>query len=187
MNFITKLLLLCLPIAIISASKSPSAKELEILRKEALKYHNLYRAKHQKTGKLKLNSLLNKFAQSHCDYLAYKGSLIHTTPNERMNIPYLKGYIGENLYLSTIRSFKNSGKAATETWYNEIKGYDFGKGGAKGDQTIEHFTQLVWDESRQVGFGFSSSPLGTFVCANYYKGVNVNGPANYKKHVKPLK
>ena len=165
----------------------PSVSELSALRKEALKYHNILRAKHKDTPSAELNEDLNDFAQNHCVSLAESGYLQHSSSSERTNIGKLSGYSGENLFWSSRKSFDGLGQMASQNWYNEIDDYDLEENNAINGATVGHFTQMVWKTSVKVGFGFAYSNKGTFVCANYYPGGNVNVPGNYKYYVMPLK
>ncbi len=54
--------------------------------------------------------------------------------------------------------FKGAVEAATKAWYDEIKDYDFNL--SRFSAATGHFTQVVWKNSKQVGFGvaFGDSP-----------------------------
>ena len=74
---------------------------------------------------------------------------------------------------------------ATESWYDEIKLYNFARPGF----SIEtgHFTALVWRETTQVGFGIGLRIDGTFKCvftvANYWPSGNINTPQYFQANV----
>lgn len=77
----------------------------------------------------------------------------------------------------------NSGERATMQWYNEIEKYDYGN--PRFVSGTGHFTQLVWKNSKQVGFGFAQSKDGSFYAvANYYPAGNYQG--QFKEMVPPL-
>jgi glioma pathogenesis-related protein 2 len=62
------------------------------------------------------------------------------------------------------------GDAATKAWYDEINDHDFDKDYQNG---TGHFTQVVWKETNEVGFGIAKSSNGSFyVVANYYPAGN---------------
>lgn len=63
------------------------------------------------------------------------------------------------------------GKKATNQWYSEIKDYNFEKPGFNGK--TGHFTQVVWKNSKEVGFGVAKAPNGAFYAvANYFPAGN---------------
>ena len=76
--------------------------------------------------------------------------------------------IGENIYLWSI--VPKAGDA-TAYWYSEIKDHDYNADGAECWQVSGHFTQIVWKESKEAGFGYS----GGYVVANYYPAGNMMG------------
>lgn len=143
---------------------SSSSPEYDNFCNEALQAHNNYRKKHH-ADPLKLNKELCKIAQNYANHLANVGRLQHSDNT------YHNKSIGENLYSC-------SGKEATEnsvtnSWYSEIKNYDY-----NGDfsDNSGHFTQVVWKDTKEVGFGKSVGQNGKiFVVANYYPAGNVLG------------
>jgi len=49
-----------------------------------------------------------------------------------------------------------------------------------------HFTQVVWEESKEIGVGVAADGKGTiFAVANYFPAGNYRG--QFPKNVKPLK
>ena len=60
---------------------------------------------------------------------------------------------GENLYWKSgrIPTCKN----ALDMWYNEIKWYDFSRGGFS--HATGHFTQMVWKSTRYIGCASAKS------------------------------
>ena len=85
--------------------------------------------------------------------------------------------LGENLFSSTN---KKTGKEVTDEWYKEVEKYNFNK--AKLQVGTAHFTQLVWKETTDVGFGYESADDGTFyVVAYYYPYGNI--PNKFKTNV----
>ena len=55
----------------------------------------------------------------------------------------------------------------SKSWYDEIKDYYFTKGQSKWG-VIDHFTQLVWKVSKEVGFGIEMDNVNVYTVANYY-------------------
>ncbi|CAF1513679.1 unnamed protein product [Rotaria sordida] len=85
------------------------------------------------------------------------------------------GY-GENLYMmsSSVPLTGTHGRDATQSWYDEIKDYNYNKPGFK--KGIGHFTQVVWNGSTHLGVGiaFGNHGCNAFVVANY------SPPGNYQ-------
>jgi glioma pathogenesis-related protein 2 len=81
-------------------------------------------------------------------------------------------HIKFNKKKSSDPSHKVDGKAAVDSWYDEIKLYTFGaepKVSGTG-----HFTQVVWKNSKLLGVGVSRNQKNqTFVVCNY------DPPGNY--------
>ena len=66
---------------------------------------------------------------------------------------------------------------ATNSWYREIKDYDY-----SGNFSVEtgHFTQLVWRSTKEVGFGKTIDKNGkSFVVANYFPCGNTPGTFDF--------
>lgn len=80
------------------------------------------------------------------------------------------GY-GENLF-SMSGSFEPNGETAADSWYSEIKDYNFNNPGF--DSKTGHFTQLVWKASKKVGCGAAFNGNKLVTCCNY------SPPGNYK-------
>ena len=61
---------------------------------------------------------------------------------------------------------------ATKSWYNEITKYDFNKPGFSME--TGHFTQVVWKNSKEVGFGVAKTKnkKKCIVVANYFPAGN---------------
>lgn len=100
-------------------------------------------------------------AQSWAEHLANNGSLKHSLSSE----------YGENAAYSTQVL---TGYDLTQLWYDEIKHYSFVNPGFS-TQT-EHFTQLVWATSRELGVGWAIAPDGTtYYVARYSPPGNTLG------------
>ena len=144
---------------------------------EALIAHNELRAKHN-SPPLILNPTLSILAQKHSDFLAKEGKIINRNNNQLNNKK-----IGENVFMN-----KNNcnGEEVTSFWYKGIKKYDFQniKNNDNNDIEINNFTQLIWKDTKEVGFGFSNDKKGNFyVVANYFPCGNIEG--QYQNNVLP--
>ena len=135
---------------------------------EALQTHNHYRKLHH-VEPLKLNKELCKIAENYSKHLANIGHLQHS------DNCYHDDALGENLYFCF--GMDPTGSLVTKNWYSEIKNYNYNGDWSNG---TGHFTQIVWKETKEVGFGKSKNPKGkTFVVANYYPAGNVLGFFKY--------
>ncbi len=76
---------------------------------------------------------------------------------------------------SLLRILFIKGQDVTDAWYSEIANYDFAAG--QFSTTTGHFTQLVWKDTTDVGFGFASNAAGTanYVVARYSPAGNYAG------------
>ena len=138
---------------------------LGVFIKEALNVHNYFRTLHGVAG-LSINPHLTQLAQEHAETIA--------KTNKNINSKCLWGdkQIGENIAVSTNKDL--TGKKVADLWYSENKDYDYSK--HIGEESTKHFTQMIWKETKEVGFGVAKSDNGDFyVVANYYpKGNNIN-------------
>lgn len=80
------------------------------------------------------------------------------------------GKHGQNIFWSSAE-----GKPAhdmVKAWYNELEdpGYDFTRPGLRDNRGAEHFTQVVWQSTRQVGMALSEDRR--FAVANYFPAGN---------------
>jgi glioma pathogenesis-related protein 2 len=135
---------------------------------EALKAHNECRARHG-VNPLKHNSSLSQIAQSWANQIGSTLSFKHSS-NTYQNKP-----LGENLAMwGSTGATRYDGGRATMQWYMEIKLYDFSRPGfARG---TGHFTQVIWRDTREVGFGVVRGRDGNFYAvANYFPAGNYQG------------
>ncbi|XP_065065185.1 uncharacterized protein LOC135691294 isoform X1 [Rhopilema esculentum] len=98
--------------------------------------HNILRALHQNTGPMTWDDELARGSKEWAMKLAGENGLRHS-----------RGNYGENLYAAWGQT-ANCAKA-TLAWYNEIKDYNFNRGGYQSG--TGHFTQLVWKGSTRLG------------------------------------
>ncbi|KAF4524070.1 hypothetical protein B566_EDAN013018, partial [Ephemera danica] len=123
---------------------------------EALKAHNEFRELH---GAPPLIFYANEWAK----YLAGRNTLQHRT--ERT--------YGENLYAMWGSGINVNGRAAVQSWYDEVKNYNhsypvFG-------MNTGHFTQVVWKSTTEMGIAIMKAGNGVFVVANYSPHGNMQG------------
>ena len=129
---------------------------------EALETHNELRKRHH-VDELILDKELCLISQKYAKKLASKDLFEHSN-NKFKGKP-----IGENLYCCM--GMPCTGKGMSESWYSEIKYYNFDKPGWK-DNT-GHFTQVIWKGSKRVGFGFAKSITGWYYgVASYFPAGN---------------
>jgi len=140
----------------------------------ALAYHNELRAKHG-CPPLKLNDELCKIAEKYAKKLATENKLEHSSNK------YKGENLGENLYFCS--GIDVDPKNMTQSWYDEIKKYDFNSNNFIPG--TGHFTQVVWKNTTDVGFGIASGKGGNYGVANYYKAGNFQG--EFKQNVPKLK
>ena len=134
-------------------------------QEEALKAHNEYRKKHHSPN-LTLNNDLNRIAQNYANKISKINSLEHS------NNEYKEEPLGENIYV--IQGMKPTGKEMTKAWYDEINKYSFDS--KKFISGTGHFTQIVWKNTKEVGFGIAQAKDGSYFCvANYFPCGNFLG------------
>ncbi|CAD6999719.1 unnamed protein product [Ceratitis capitata] len=138
---------------------------------ECLETHNRLRARHRNCPPLTLSNELSKYAQQWAKHLAATGRLEHRQVHT----------YGENLY--TARGMEVTAAKVVQSWYDEIRYYDFSKGSYKPG--TGHFTQIVWRESRQLGVGIATKGDTTYVVCNYNPPGNILG--SFDSMVPPLK
>ena len=71
--------------------------------------------------------------------------------------------LAENLFMIT--GNKISGENMVETWYEEGKDYDYNGDFQKGSG---HFTQIVWKDTKEVGFAYAQSKNGIYYAVGHY-------------------
>ena len=78
--------------------------------------------------------------------------------------------MGENIFV--YQGKEASAESAVNEQYNESKNFDFNKDYQKG---TEHFTQIIWKDTKEVGFGKANKGNKWFIVANYYPPGNFLG------------
>ena len=147
--------------------------DLEYFRKKTLECHNKFRNIHH-CNNLVINEDLNKMALDYAKKISQLGKLQHSNEKYKGNL------LGENLFYC--KGFNINGVIMTENWYNEIKNYDFNSNNFISG--TGHFTQVVWKDSKECGFGYAKSNDGAFYgVAKYYPAGNFQG--KFKENVLP--
>ncbi|XP_017289457.1 Golgi-associated plant pathogenesis-related protein 1-like [Kryptolebias marmoratus] len=144
----------------------------EDFKKIFLDTHNMYRAMH-KASLLTYNSELCTNAQEWADHLLKEKKLGHSPTKD-----------GENVYyFSSTVCAKQKGNEAVDSWYSEIKDYDFNNPGFKSG--VGHFTQVVWQSSTELGVGVATNGNTVFVVGQYRPAGNISTADYFKKNVLP--
>lgn len=137
--------------------------------KDILARHNELRKKHGAPA-LVWSAAVEKVAVDWAKTIAAADSMRHRQPNK----------YGENIFW--ISGMEPTGAMVTDSWYDEIKDYNFDKPGFGMD--TGHFTQVVWKDSKELGCGVAKSASGgIYVVCNYNPPGNYSGrfPANVVK------
>ena len=131
------------------------------------KKHLELRKKHGCSNEIKLSKKLNEFAQD------YVNKLIKCEKefNDFIFSDYIykNNVLGENIYISNKELEPDK---ICEEWYNEGKDYNYN---GKYQKNTSHFTQLVWENTQKVGFGFEYDKNNKkgFAVAFYYPAGNI--------------
>ena len=154
-----------------NAGETVAADNLQAFQNEMLKRHNDYRAKHG-VPPLQLDAQLNNGAQQWANTLASTQQFKHSGVSGQ----------GENLYVfgstsTQLPPITAEADRAADSWYAEIKSYNYGKPGFSG--ATGHFTQVVWKSSTKLGCGIASGKFqgynGRYVVCRYAPPGNVIG------------
>lgn len=142
---------------------------------ECLERTNEHRCKHGVPA-LRLNQKLSSISQDWAEHLLRSNCLSHN-PRAR----YLDTDLGENVAYNFKSSGEVRGSEMIDQWYNEISDYNFNT--HSSHKTTGHFTQLVWKNSKEVGFGLAASNGRHYLVSNYFPPGNYVG--QYKDNVFP--
>lgn len=132
---------------------------------EALEAHNKYREIHH-SPPLILNKELCNIASNYAQKLLQNnnGTIVYSFGKYKGND------MGENIFMC--QGTEATGEMATNDWYNEVKSYNYKKDYQKSSG---HFTQIVWKDTKEVGFGMANRGNTYYVVANYYPPGNFLG------------
>jgi hypothetical protein len=128
------------------ATRSVEPLDVTAVRAAALAKHNTLRKSHGSPA-MTLSAALNNTAQAWAEQIAASGSFAHSSPDQRNGA-------GENIYASFTGEAlvpEALSDAAVQSWYDEVKDYDFGDPALAGGTL--HFTQVVWKSSTKLGVG----------------------------------
>ena len=141
------------------------------IKRKALFCHNKYRRNHNLNKDLIITEDLCEKAKKKISKLIEKDDdeLLDNKDEEEL---------GENLYINYQGSFDV--EKICESWYNEKNKYDFSKN--KYQKGTGHFTQMIWKETKKVGFGWDKSKDNKiYFLAYYYPAGNEIG--KFKENV----
>jgi len=153
---------------------TPKNCNYELFNELEIKKHNELRKKHH-VDDIILNKELMKIAQKHADKMAKTNNFSHSNKKDRELKNHKGEWVGENIYY-----FWSSGQLcytsgdSTQSWYDEIKDYNFEKGESSNGGVVGHFTQVVWKNTKEAGFGLAFGKNECYVVGNYYPGGNFN-------------
>ncbi|KAJ8384872.1 hypothetical protein AAFF_G00196800 [Aldrovandia affinis] len=134
--------------------------------------HNAYRRKHG-APPLTLSQDLCRSAQSWADHLLSIKMMKHSQTG-----------VGENLYYAWSSNLnKLTGKEAVDSWYSEVKDYNFSKPGF--NSKTGHFTQVVWKSSEEIGVGLATDGNTVYVVGQYSPAGNTANKGYFEKNVLP--
>ncbi|CEF68272.1 CAP domain-containing protein [Strongyloides ratti] len=174
-----------IPIDPLPKSKHPSADKGKFyenaLRKYVVDLHNQYRAKHH-APPLRYSTNLEVHATKYAQLLAeWNEGLIHDEYNY---------YQGENLFSIHQKWIPDEwelAKITMNTFYEELKYYNYNKYNPKDLILYGHFSQLVWYDSRNIGIGFGTVKVGKgykiYICMRYDPPGNVMRAWQFKRNV----
>ena len=131
------------------------------------KKHLQLRKKHGCSNKIELSKKLNEFAQDYVNKLIkYENEFNDFIFSDYI---YKDNVLGENIYISNKELEPDK---ICEEWYNEGKEYNYN---GKYQKNTSHFTQLVWEETQEVGFGFGYDKKNEkgYAVAFYYPAGNI--------------
>ncbi|CAI9612528.1 unnamed protein product, partial [Staurois parvus] len=138
-----------------------------------LSAHNKYRKLHG-SPPLQLSRDLCKSAQKWADHLLSIRTLQHSNTD-----------LGENLYYKSSSNARDlPGNEPVDSWYKEIENYNFSRPGFSSN--TGHFTQIVWKDSKEVGYGVATDGKRLyFLVAQYSPAGNITNPGYFEKNVLP--
>uniref|UniRef100_A0A671KCA0 Im:7150988 n=1 Tax=Sinocyclocheilus anshuiensis TaxID=1608454 RepID=A0A671KCA0_9TELE len=139
-------------------------------KKEFLEAHNQYRKQHQ-APELTYSDKLCSAAQKWADHLLSIRSLGHSDTQNGENVLFYSFSVYDEIY------------EAVDSWYSEIKDYNFSSPGFQS--STGHFTQVVWKSSTELGVGLATDGNTVFVVGQYKPAGNINSAGYFEKNVLP--
>ena len=142
---------------------------------QALIIHNNARSEVGVTS-LKWSSSLSIDASKWALQMAKEDKMYHSQNDSRT------GGQGENLYYTTATDSLTSARNGSQLWYEEIELYTYSPilSGENDFYEIGHYTQMVWNNTTEVGMAMAVSDSGkTYVVARYSPQGNFVGEFPY--------
>jgi len=178
--------LVCTSLFVLSAAEwpklqqrdQPAQRQADAFHQQTLDAHNRLRQKHG-SPPLRLSADLNDYSQRYAEQLARTNTFQHSACK-------LNGQpIGENLAAKWgSGAVDYTGNEVTQSWYDEIKNYNFGSPGFS--MNTGHFTQVVWKNTQELGVGKAKDSSGkVYVVCNYRPAGNYLG--EFPQNVLPPK
>lgn len=146
---------------------SPEMEDAPLDARDFLRIHNEERAR-VGVRPLRWSAKLAKYAQQWAEHLASTGQFEHRDPSQAK--------YGENLFRG---ANGYSPLDAVRLWLDERSHYRGGSVPRRDLKTVGHYTQMVWRETTEVGYGVAYGPDGLIVVANYSPGGNQVGRKPY--------
>ncbi len=118
----------------------------------------------------------NQLRANHCvPALAWSSRLAATAQDwaNRCVFEHRPGNLGENLAIGTSGAFPPASQV--QSWYDEIRSYDFATGASRDGQAVGHFTQVIWRGTRQLGCAVASCNGQDLLVCNYSPAGNLTG------------
>jgi len=164
------------PIIIIPPSPPEIPEEMADAPENAHEFLRVHNEERARLGlpPLRWSRKLARHAQTWANHLASTGTFEHRDRGlERC---------GENLFRG---SEGYSPADAARRWLEERSLYRGGPVAREDLRTVGHYTQMVWQETTHVGFGFARGRKGLVVVANYLPGGNREGKIPYEVTPRP--
>ena len=133
-----------------------------IQEQDILDIHNRKRALHN-SPPLKLNSDLNELAKKSANKISKNKTFTKNIYNGE--------YLGENIFI--YKGLILEPENICNEWYDEIKNYD--KSLNKYQKNTGHFTQMIWKETKEIGFGYTNNDGIYYAVVYYYPAGNTLG------------
>jgi len=158
------------------AQRVPVKTGSKILQKdaqEALDFHN--KVRHDVGSKsLQWSNELAAYAQSWADHLSSTDCEMKHRPGKGQ---WAQKY-GENIFWGSGEDY--TALDASESWYSEIREYNYGKLNNNNWYKTGHYTQMVWKNTTHVGIGIAICKNGSIlIVANYSPSGNYLGEKPY--------
>ncbi|KAG9134873.1 hypothetical protein Leryth_001208 [Lithospermum erythrorhizon] len=137
---------------------------------EILYLHNIVRAG-KKEQPLQWDYKLERYAKSWCNKRK-DCKLIHSFPENQFEL-------GENIYYGYGDEYITP-LATMDYWAGEEQWYDYNSNTCQQGQQCDHYTQIVWKDTRRVGCAKAKCDNGdTFWTCNYDPVGNIQGQKPY--------